>query len=63
MGVVKTYLQLKAVIATKQIASAHPMLRTRDSVSGGSPPRSHANAAENKKNTETNKPNAVKKSQ
>ena len=27
MGMVKAYLQLKAVIATKQMASAHAMLR------------------------------------
>jgi len=29
MGVVKAYLQLKAVIATKQMANAHAMWRTR----------------------------------
>jgi len=38
MGVVKAYLQLKAVTATKQMASAHAMLRTRAKVSAGSPP-------------------------
>ena len=35
MGVVKAYLQLKAVTATKQMASAHAMLRTRAKVSAG----------------------------
>jgi hypothetical protein len=63
MGVVKTYLQLKAVTATKQMASAHAMLRTRAKVSAGSPPSSHANTAANKRNTETKSPNALKKSQ
>jgi hypothetical protein len=32
MGVVKAYLQLKAVTATKQVASAHAMLRTVQTV-------------------------------
>jgi hypothetical protein len=63
MGVVKAYLQLKAVIATKQMASAHRMLRTRAKVSAGSPPSSHANTAANKRNTEKKSPNALKKSQ
>lgn len=63
MGVVKAYLQLKAVIATKQMASAHAMLRTRAKVSAGSPPSSHANTAANKRNTEKKSPNALKKSQ
>lgn len=63
MGVVKAYLKLKAVIATKQMASAHAMLRTRAKIPGGSPPSSHANAAENKRNTEKKSPNALKKSQ
>ncbi len=63
MGVVKAYLQLKAVTATKQMASAHAMLRTRAKVSAGSPPSSHANIAENKRNTEKKSPNALKKSQ
>src|SRR5580700_3721759 len=63
MGMVKAYLQLKAVIATKQMASAQPMLRTRAKVSAGSPPSSHANTAENKRNTEKKSPNALKKSQ
>jgi hypothetical protein len=52
MGVAKAYLQLKAVTATKQIASAHAMLRTRAKVSAGNPPSSHANTAANKRNTE-----------
>ncbi len=63
MGVVKAYLQLKAVIATKQMASAHAMLRTRAKVSAGSRPSSHANTAANKRNTEKKSPNALKKSQ
>src|SRR6202140_3615760 len=62
MGVVKAYLQLKAVTATKQMASAHAMLRTRVRVSAGSPPSSHANTAANKRNTEKKSPNALKKS-
>jgi hypothetical protein len=62
-GVVKAYLQLKAVIATKQLASAHAILRTRAKVSAGSPPSNHANTAANKRNTEKKSPNALKKSQ
>jgi hypothetical protein len=62
-GVVKAYLQLKAVTATKQMASAQAMLRTRANVYAGSPPSSHANAAANKRNTEKKSPNALKKSQ
>jgi len=56
MGMVKVYLQLKAVTATKQMASAHAMLRTRAKVSAGSPPSSHVNTAVNKRNTEKKKP-------
>jgi hypothetical protein len=63
MGVVKAYLQLKAATATKQMASAPAMLRTRAKVSAGSPPSSHANTAANKRNTEKKSPNALKKSQ
>jgi len=63
MGMVKAYLQLKAVTATKQMASAHAMLRTRAKVSAGSRPSSHATAAANKRNTEKKSPNALKKSQ
>src|SRR5437016_10723175 len=63
IGVVKAYLQLKAVTATKQMASAHAMLRTRARVSAGSPPSSHASTAENNRNTEKKSPNALKKSQ
>src|SRR4029077_14477535 len=63
IGVVKAYLKLKAVIATKLAASAHAMLRTRGRVSAGSPPSSHANTAANKRNTEKKSPNALKKSQ
>jgi hypothetical protein len=63
MGVVKAYLQHKPVTATKQMASAHAMLRTRAKVSAGSRPSSHANTAANKRNTEKKSPNALKKSQ
>src|SRR5436853_6500640 len=63
MGMVKAYLQLKAVTATKQMASAHAMLRTRARVPAGSPPSSHANTAANKRNTEKKSPKALKKSQ
>src|SRR5580692_12984990 len=63
IGVVKAYLQLKAVTATKQMASAQEMLRTQDRVSEGNPPNSHANAAANKRNTEKKRPKALKKSQ
>jgi hypothetical protein len=62
-GVVKAYLQVKAVIAAKQRASAHGMLRTRARVSAGSRASSHANTAANKRNTEKKSPNALKKSQ
>lgn len=63
MGVVKAYLQLKAVTATKQMASAHAILRTRAKVSAGSLASSHASTAANKRNTEKKSPNALKKSQ
>jgi hypothetical protein len=63
IGVVKAYLQLKAVTATKKIASAHAMLRTRARVSVESLLRSHANAAANKREAEKKNPNALKKSQ
>jgi hypothetical protein len=63
MGVVKAYLQLKAVTAIKQMASAHAMLRTRARVSAGRPPSSQASTAANKRNTEQKSPNALKKSQ
>jgi hypothetical protein len=63
MGVVKAYFQLKAVTATKQMASAHAMLRTRAKVSVGRLPSNHANTAANKRSTEKKSPNALKKSQ
>ena len=63
MGMTKVYLQFKTVTATKQMASAQAMLRTRAKVSAGSPANSHANTAENKRNTEKKSPNALKKSQ
>jgi hypothetical protein len=63
VGVVKAYLQLNAVTATKQMASVHAMLRTRFKVSAGNPASSHANIAANKRSTEKKNPNALKKSQ
>src|ERR1700733_7538559 len=63
IGVVKVYLQLNAVTATKQMASAQAMLRTRDKVSAGSPPSSHATTAANRRNTVNKSPKALKKSQ
>ena len=63
IGVVNAYLQLNAVTAIKEMASAHAMLRTRARVSAGNPPSSHANTAANKRNTDRKNPNAVKKSQ
>jgi len=63
MGVVKAYLQLKTVTATKQMASAHAIGRMRAKVSEGKPPSCHASTAANKRNTEKKSPNALKKSQ
>src|SRR6266576_128644 len=63
IGVVKAYLQLKAVTAAKQMASAHAVGRMRAKVSAGRPPNCHANSAANKRNTEKKSPNALKKSQ
>src|ERR1700733_5224717 len=62
-GVVKAYIQVSAVIATKQMASAHAMLRTRAKVSGGSAASNHASTAANKRNTVKKSPKALKKSQ
>ena len=63
MGMVKAYLKLKAVTATKQMTSAHAVLRMRPKVSAGRPPSCHVTTAANKRNTEKKKPNALKKSQ
>jgi hypothetical protein len=63
IGVVNVYLQLKAVTAIKDTASAQAILRTRAKVSAGSRASSHANTAANKRNTEKKSPNALKKSQ
>jgi hypothetical protein len=63
MGVVKAYLQLKAVTAAKQMASAHAIVRNFARVSAERPASCHANTAANKRNTEKKKPNALKKSQ
>jgi hypothetical protein len=62
-GKVKVYIQLKAVIATKQRASAQAMLRRRDRTSAGSPASNHANTAANTRKTEKKSPNPLKKSQ
>jgi hypothetical protein len=48
MGVVKVNIQLNAVTATTQTASAQAMPRTRAKVSAGSPPSSHASTAATK---------------
>src|SRR5260370_738476 len=63
MGVLKAYLKLKAVTARKEMASAHAVRRMRAKISAGRPASSHANTAENKRNTEKKSPNALKKSQ
>ena len=63
VGVVKAYLQLNAVTATKQMASVHAMPRMRAKVSAGRLLSCHANTAANKRNTEKKNPNALKKSQ
>ena len=63
MGVVKAYLKLNAVMATKQIASDHAMGRTRAKVSAGRLDSCHAKTAANTRNTLENSPNALKKSQ
>ena len=56
MGVVKVYLQLKAVTATKQKANAHPVPRKRANDSGGRPPSCHANTTASRRNTLTKSP-------
>lgn len=64
MGVVKAYLQLKAVNATKEMARVHAVWRMKGAkVPAGSLDSSHANTAANKRNKEEKKPNALKKSQ
>src|SRR5215470_1142796 len=64
IGIVKAYLQLKAVTATKQITSAQAVRRMKGpKVAAASPPSCHAKTAANKRNTEKKNPNALKKSQ
>jgi hypothetical protein len=64
MGVVKEYLHVNAVTATKERARAHAVWRMKGAkVPAGSPPSCHAIAAANKRNTEKKSPNALKKSQ
>ena len=64
MGVVKEYLQHKAVTAEKEKARAHAVWRMKGAkVPAGRPPSCQANAAANKRNTEKKSPNALKKSQ
>ncbi len=64
MGVVKAYLQLKAVTATKQIASVQAIRRMKASkLTAVRLPSCHATSAENKRKTEKKNPNALKKSQ
>jgi hypothetical protein len=63
IGAIKKYLQLKTIIATKQMASAHASPRMRASISGGNPPSCHDRTAANKRNTVTKNPKPEKKSQ
>jgi hypothetical protein len=63
MGVVKAYLKFNAVMATKQMASAHAVFRMRADTSAGRPLNCHANTAANTRNTEKKSPKALKKSQ
>ena len=57
---VKAYLQHKAVIAAKQMASAHATVRIFAEVSADRPASCHANTAANKRNTEKIRPNALR---
>jgi hypothetical protein len=63
MGSIKRYLQLTTVMAAKQSANAHAVPRMSANVAAGRPPNCHANIAENRKNTPTEKPAASKRSQ
>ena len=63
MGMVNANLQHSVVTATKQMASIHAMLLTRDRVSAGRLLSCHDNMATNTRNTEKKNPNALKKSQ
>ena len=63
IGVVKAYLQLNAVTAAKQIASAQAVPRMRAKIPTGRPANCHVNTAANKRKTEKKNPNALKKSQ
>jgi len=48
IGRIKRYLQLTNVMAAKQAANVHAVLRTSAKVCGGRPPSCHANIAEKK---------------
>ena len=64
MGVVKAYLQFRAVTATKVMARAHAVWHMKGAkVPVGILDSSHANTAANKRNTEKKRPNVLKKSQ
>src|SRR4029079_2586372 len=63
IGTINKYLQLKTVIAAKQMANAHAVTRICARFSPGSRPSCHANTAANKRNTLTDSPAPRKKSQ
>jgi hypothetical protein len=48
IGRIKRYLQLTKVMAAKQAANVHAVLRMSAKVCGGRPPSCHANIAEKK---------------
>jgi hypothetical protein len=57
MGIIKKYFQLKTVMAAKQRANAHAVLRIRAKDSGGRRPSCHANITASRRNTLTKSPN------
>ena len=48
IGMIKRYLQLTTVMAAKQRANAHAVLRMSAKVAAGRPPSCHANIAANR---------------
>lgn len=63
MGIVKANLQLKAVIARKQMASVHGIPRMRAKVSAGMRLSCHDITPADNTKTEQKNPNPLKKSQ
>jgi hypothetical protein len=63
IGRTKRYLQLTSMMAAKQTANAHAVLRIRAKVSGGRPPSCHANIAAKRKSRPTENPAARNRSQ